>query len=179
MACMMKRKFDKYWEEIHGIMGVTAILDPRYKLDVVEYKFVRVCENSNECTRKVERIKQKCYELLHEYQKNISNSSNMSVESTQELRVNADEDDDVGYQFSAPDPLTPDFDILAWWKVNRVKFPTLQKIARDIFVIPVSTVVSESSFCTSDRIIATHRGEKADYQTANEDDDAFFKLTEE
>ncbi|XP_072054831.1 zinc finger BED domain-containing protein RICESLEEPER 3-like [Arachis hypogaea] len=180
MACMMKKKFDKYWEDIHGIMGVAVILDPRYKLDGLEYKFARVCEDSNECTRKVERIKQAYYELLHEYQKNTSNSSNMYVESTQELRVNAGEYDDVGYQLYIRQkkkekgsfvktefdhyvekdvhPLTPDFDILAWWKVNGVRFPTLQKIARDIFAIPVSTVASESSFSTSGRIIATHRG---------------------
>ncbi|XP_072088141.1 zinc finger BED domain-containing protein RICESLEEPER 3-like [Arachis hypogaea] len=147
MACMMKRKFDKYWKDIHCIMGVAAILDPRYKFDGLEYKFARVCEDPNEYTRKVERIKQACYELLYEYQKNTSNSSNMSVESTQELKVNADEDDDVGYQLYIRQkkkkkslfvktkfdhyveedvyPLTPDFDILAWWKVNGVRFPTL------------------------------------------------------
>ncbi|XP_072058014.1 zinc finger BED domain-containing protein RICESLEEPER 3-like [Arachis hypogaea] len=226
MACMMKRKFDKYWEEIHGTMGVAAILDPRYKFDGLEYKFARICEDPNECTRKVERIKQACYELLHEYQKNTFNSSNISMESTQELRVNADEDEDVGYQLYIRQkkkekcsfvktefdhyveedvhPLTPDFYILAWWKVNGVRFPTLQKIARDIFAIPVSTVASESSFSTSGHIIATHRGSlhedtvealmcnqnwlwaeyykrggKPDYQTANEDDDAFSELTEE
>ncbi|XP_072084619.1 zinc finger BED domain-containing protein RICESLEEPER 3-like [Arachis hypogaea] len=226
MACMMKRKFDKYWEEIHRIMSVATILDLRYKLDRIEYKFAKVCEDPNECTRKVERIKQTCYELLHEYQKNTSNLSNMSVESTQELRVNADEDDDVGYQLYIRQkkkekssfvkmkfdhyveedvhPLTPDFDILVWWKINGVRFPTLQKIARDIFAIPVSTAASESSFSTSGHIIATHRGSlhedtveaficnqnwllaayykrggKPDYQTANKDDDAFSELTEE
>nr|XP_025703202.1 zinc finger BED domain-containing protein DAYSLEEPER-like [Arachis hypogaea] len=125
MACMMKRKFDK------------------------------IREDPNECTRKVERIKRACYELLHEYQKNTSNLSNMSVKSTQELRINADEDDDVEEDVY---PLTPDFDILTWWKINGDRFPTLQKIARDIFAILVSTVASESSFSTSGHIIATHRG---------------------
>ncbi|XP_057730445.1 uncharacterized protein LOC130945756 [Arachis stenosperma] len=105
-------------------MGVVAILDPSYKLDGFEYKFARVCEDPNECTRKVERIKQACYELLHEYQKNTSNSSNMSVESTQELRVNIDKDDDVGYQLYTRQKkkekgsfVKTEFDhILAWWK---------------------------------------------------------------
>ncbi|XP_016177786.1 zinc finger BED domain-containing protein RICESLEEPER 2-like [Arachis ipaensis] len=226
MTYMMKRKFDKYWKEIHGIMGVAAILDPRYKLNGLEYKFARECEDPNECTRKVERIKHACYELLHEYQKNTSNLSNMLVKSTQEVRVNAYEYDDVGYQLYIRQkkkekcsfvktkfdhyveedvhPLTPDFDILAWWKINGVRFPTLQKIARDIFAIPVSSIASESSFSTIGRIIATHRGSlhedtiealmcnqnwlwaeyykrggKPDYQTANEDDDAFSELTEE
>ena len=46
-------------------------------------------------------------------------------------------------------PRTMDFDILAWWKSNGPKYPTLQRIARDILAIPVSTVASESSFSTS------------------------------
>ena len=35
-------------------------------------------------------------------------------------------------------------DILAWWKSNSLKYSTLQRIARDILVIPVTTVASES-----------------------------------
>ena len=33
-----------------------------------------------------------------------------------------------------------DFDILAWWKSNGLKYPTLQSITRDILVIPVTFV---------------------------------------
>jgi len=35
--------------------------------------------------------------------------------------------------------------------------PTLRKIARDIFVIPVSTVTSESAFSTSGWVLSEHR----------------------
>ena len=45
-----------------------------------------------------------------------------------------------------------DFDILAWWKSNGLKYPTLQRIARDILVISVTTIVSESAFNTSRRL---------------------------
>ena len=51
---------------------------------------------------------------------------------------------------------TVDFDILAWWKSNGPKYPTLQRIARDIFAIPVSTVTSESSFSTSGQLLSPH-----------------------
>jgi len=30
------------------------------------------------------------------------------------------------------------FDILAWWKSNGLKYPTLQMLARDILAIPIS-----------------------------------------
>ncbi|KAL0307766.1 UNVERIFIED_CONTAM: putative AC transposase [Sesamum angustifolium] len=44
-----------------------------------------------------------------------------------------------------------------WWKTNGVKFPTLQKMARDILAIPVSTVASESAFISSGKLINPHR----------------------
>jgi hypothetical protein len=41
--------------------------------------------------------------------------------------------------------------------VARTRFPTLRKIARDIFVIPVITVASESVFSTGGKILSEHR----------------------
>ena len=49
------------------------------------------------------------------------------------------------------------FDILLWWKLNEVKYPVLQTIARDILAIPVSTVASESAFSYSGRLVSPHR----------------------
>nr|XP_016446021.1 PREDICTED: zinc finger BED domain-containing protein DAYSLEEPER-like [Nicotiana tabacum]XP_016446026.1 PREDICTED: zinc finger BED domain-containing protein DAYSLEEPER-like [Nicotiana tabacum]XP_016446032.1 PREDICTED: zinc finger BED domain-containing protein DAYSLEEPER-like [Nicotiana tabacum]XP_016446038.1 PREDICTED: zinc finger BED domain-containing protein DAYSLEEPER-like [Nicotiana tabacum]XP_016446044.1 PREDICTED: zinc finger BED domain-containing protein DAYSLEEPER-like [Nicotiana taba len=54
-------------------------------------------------------------------------------------------------------PRTPSFDTLSWWKTNGLKFPTLQKMARDLLAIPVFTVASESAFSTSGRLISLHR----------------------
>jgi hypothetical protein len=52
---------------------------------------------------------------------------------------------------------TENFQILDWWKVAGTRYPTLRKVARDIFAIPVSTVASESAFSTSGRILSEHR----------------------
>ena len=46
------------------------------------------------------------------------------------------------------------FDVLAWWKSNENKFPTLGTIAKDIYAIPVSTVASESAFSMGGRIVS-------------------------
>ena len=54
-------------------------------------------------------------------------------------------------------PRAVDFDILAWWKSNGPKYPTLKRIARDVLAIPKSIVASESSFSTSDRLLSPHR----------------------
>ncbi|KAF7811984.1 zinc finger BED domain-containing protein DAYSLEEPER-like [Senna tora] len=40
-------------------------------------------------------------------------------------------------------PWSPDFDILNWWKINGITYPTIQAIARDFLAILVFTVASE------------------------------------
>jgi hypothetical protein len=49
------------------------------------------------------------------------------------------------------------FDILGWWIHNELKCPILQHLARDILIIPVTTVASESTFSTSGRLLSSHR----------------------
>jgi len=49
-----------------------------------------------------------------------------------------------------------DFDILAWWKSNGLKYPTLQRIASDILVISIIIIASESTFSTSGRLLSPH-----------------------
>ena len=51
---------------------------------------------------------------------------------------------------------TKNFRVLDWWKVAGTRFPTLRKIARDIFAIPVTTVASELAFSTSGRVLSEH-----------------------
>ncbi|KAG6514324.1 hypothetical protein ZIOFF_024677 [Zingiber officinale] len=54
-------------------------------------------------------------------------------------------------------PRTSEFDILCWWKTNEIKYPILQDIAKDVLVIPVTTLASESTFSTSGRVLNAHR----------------------
>jgi hypothetical protein len=35
MSEEMKDKFEKYWKDIHGLMSVATVLDPRYKLNIL------------------------------------------------------------------------------------------------------------------------------------------------
>ena len=52
---------------------------------------------------------------------------------------------------------TNDFDILAWWKIHASTYPILAEIARDVLAIPISSVVSESAFSTSGRVLDSFR----------------------
>ena len=42
------------------------------------------------------------------------------------------------------------------WKSNGLKYLTLQRIARDILVIPAIIVVSESAFSTNGKLLSPH-----------------------
>ena len=178
MASKMVDKFDKYWTVIHGVMGVAVILDPRYKMSVLEFYFDKLYgENAS---GEIQNIRQLCYDLLREYQskkslqnEGTSDSSMISSSSVKDLVTLSEYDlfvsqkksKKVNSVYSELDnyleedvlPRTQGFDVLSWWRSNAPKYTTLQAIARDILAIPVSTVASESAFSTSGRLVSPHR----------------------
>lgn len=183
MAMNMLEKFEKYWDNVHGIMGVATILDPRYKTSLLEYYFESIYGSNAE--NEIERIVKICRDLLKEYEmkmvkedemgtkasgSNITHSSS-GVGGFDESQNLTDYDDYVSRRkkkskmMSEMDryldddviPRKPDFDILNWWKTTGPQFPTLQAIVKDIYAIPVSTVASESTFSTGGRLVSPHR----------------------
>jgi len=66
MARKMLDKWEKYWDTIHGIMGVACVLDPRYKLEMLNCCCSMIYYLDVES--KIDRIKDSCYELFSEYQ---------------------------------------------------------------------------------------------------------------
>lgn len=188
MAEKMLQKFDKYWHIIHGIMGVATVLDPRYKLTLLDCYFSVIY--NTEVNNEVDRIRKLCNELLVEYQDRNKREKEIGSESSHSFSSSITEINSSSMMgkknftaiydqymmqkkkstSSAPAkseldryleedtlPRTDDFDVLAWWKSNGLKYPILMMIARDILAIPVSTVASESAFSTSGRFLTPHR----------------------
>ena len=54
-------------------------------------------------------------------------------------------------------PLAPNFEILAWWKINNYKNKILAQIAQDVLVVPVSTTASKSAFSTGGPVLDSLR----------------------
>ncbi|KAH7849552.1 hypothetical protein Vadar_019524 [Vaccinium darrowii] len=65
MTKRMVDKFDKYWAVIHSIVGVSSVLDPRYKLNVLEFYFSKLFPES--FIEEVEKVRALCYKLLKDY----------------------------------------------------------------------------------------------------------------
>ncbi|GAV88547.1 Dimer_Tnp_hAT domain-containing protein/DUF4413 domain-containing protein [Cephalotus follicularis] len=181
MANKMLVKFEKYWDAVRGIMAVACVLDPRYKMCLLEYFYEQIY-GPERYEAEIEKINTTCFALLHEYQlelstgKGVVGSSNISsssqLKSDKGGTVLEGYDKYVGLKkrkktyvkselknYLEEDvlPREETFDILAWWKSNGIKYPTLQTIARDIYAIPVSTVASESTFSMGGKLVSPHR----------------------
>ncbi|BBN68967.1 natural resistance associated macrophage protein 4 [Prunus dulcis] len=61
------------------------------------------------------------------------------------------------YLLDPLESIDDEFDILVWWRINRLKYPTLASIAKDVLAIPTSTIASESCFSTSGKVIDSFR----------------------
>ncbi|KAF7821910.1 zinc finger BED domain-containing protein RICESLEEPER 2-like [Senna tora] len=183
MATTMLAKFDKYWSTINGVMAIGAILDPRYKMTLLNYYFPFMYGDNY--SSELERVKQLCADLVAEYQSKEKNSVmtlSDSATSTltdvsslpkqtkwdsgyfrfvKESACSTNVKSELDYYLEETVLLSAEnqdkYDILAYWKMIGAKYPTLQKIARDFLAIPISTVASESAFSTGGRVLSPHR----------------------
>jgi hypothetical protein len=75
MSIRMKEKFNKYWSDIHGLMAAAAILDPRYKLQLLSALFNKIhgCESTTKDV--VQKVKDMLCNLVLEYQDPMENVS--------------------------------------------------------------------------------------------------------
>ncbi|CAN1148261.1 Putative AC transposase [Linum perenne] len=172
MAEKMLKKFDRYWEVIEGPMAIAIVLDPRYKLRMVEWTFEQIYGEG--ARRQLDRIKYLFYDLLNEYNKvetsmNPSSSTNHHEQGGSKWLngfdsyvsgIVSNQDYKEEFEKYLREPLlsrTQNFDILLWWKHQEVNYPTLRLIAKDILAIPISTIISESAFSTSGRLLCENR----------------------
>ena len=179
MADIMLLKYNKYWANVNGLMGVATILDPRYKMALIRFYFAKIFDE-HDFEIEVGRISDLLRRLVEEYGSKIGKTQGSSSQQPfdlgssskaneeafmQEFAEFLQQDKDPSHEISELDkyldaanvPLVQDFDILNWWKTNGGTYPILQQIARDILSIPVSTVASESAFSTSGRVLNPYR----------------------
>lgn len=165
--------YQKYWSLCNRIIAIACVFDPRYKLKLTEYFFRTIY--GDEAMVHVNRVRDDCYALQLNYQSKdrpnriVGASSASFMASTECSEEDALNDFDLFVASQVPDrsemdtyleesilPRTANFDILNWWKVNGLKFPTLQKIALDILAIPASIPVPKSTSGNS-MMLSPHR----------------------
>ncbi|KAG5544860.1 hypothetical protein RHGRI_017351 [Rhododendron griersonianum] len=171
LALKMKTKFDEYWKNCSLALAVAAILDPRFKMKLVEYYYPQIYDDSStDCID----IVSNCMKALYnghaicspldshgqglacqvgggnESRDRLTGFDRFLHETSQSQNTKSDLDKYL------EEPLFPrnmDFNILNWWKVHTPRYPILSMMARNILGIPMSKVSIESAFSTGDQML--------------------------
>ncbi|KAJ6756582.1 ZINC FINGER BED DOMAIN-CONTAINING PROTEIN RICESLEEPER 1-LIKE ISOFORM X1 [Salix purpurea] len=162
IANRMKGKFDEYWGEASLALGISVVLNPSFKLDLVEYGYQQI--HGIDASFHFSKFRDDVTGIYHKYAKDFgdqgpsssamvdeSPSSDISFKEWRKGKyernmVHSQQNELDQYLKQPPlEELDKDGNVLAWWQENAQKFPILGKIARDFLAIPVSTVISKSS----------------------------------
>ncbi|XP_037445775.1 zinc finger BED domain-containing protein RICESLEEPER 2-like [Triticum urartu] len=172
--------FDKYWKDCNLVLAVAVVMDPRFKMKLVEFSYSKIY--GVEAAKYVKAVNDSVHELYKEYvaqppvyveQSASGNNTQTTPASTGDGLVDFDmylseiattQPSKSELEQYLEESLTPrstqEFDILNWWKLNTLRFPTLSKMARDVLAIPVSTVSTVSSIfsaVTGSRMLDDYR----------------------
>ncbi|KAL4564242.1 hypothetical protein LXL04_028299 [Taraxacum kok-saghyz] len=184
-ATDMKEKFDKYWGECHLVMAIASVLDPRFKMKLIEFSFLSIYTDAD---KQIEEVKKALYMMYEEYLEihdisvrestspGSSCSGNNGLEKTPlgtgwdafgEFMKNDDLEKpekseldiylEEGVYREQGQKGMDSFKALEWWCVHKEKYRVLSKMAMDVLAIPVSTVASESTFSAGGRVIDAYR----------------------
>ncbi|KAH7510600.1 hypothetical protein JRO89_XSUnG0259600 [Xanthoceras sorbifolium] len=151
-------KVDKYWCEYKSILAVAAVLDPRFKMDIVQHWYKNIY--GGECEAQLTIFTDYFINVYNEYAKGTNNFKSCTSGSQQtnssilyemldlsgKLCKSSHDYDNVQslnselhlYLNKVRFPLIKNFNILGWWRDNTQYFPTLAKMACDFLSIQLS-----------------------------------------
>ena len=61
----MKEKFNKYWKDVHGLMAVPTVLDPRFNLQFLSAFYTHIYGTEGK-TIEINKVRELLYELVLE-----------------------------------------------------------------------------------------------------------------
>jgi hypothetical protein len=158
----LKTKLKKYEKEICGFLPSIALaLDPRMG------STYQITQNAKENIRKIltdnyglgeattsQNVQRSKTAHLFQTARNLAGIERSTVSQLDEL--------DKFYKFTK-DPEDSDIDPIAWWRtIGNVRFPTIAKLARDVFSCTASSVPSESAFSQSSGYVTPTRAKMSD-----------------
>lgn len=185
LAVKMRSKFDEYWDKCNLGLAVAAMLDPRFKMKLMEYYYPLLYGGS--ASELIDDVFECIKTLYNEHSIgsplasssldqglawHVSGSSSSLSGSGRESRdrlMGFDKflNETTQGQGSKSDldkyleePLFPrnaDFNVLNWWKVHTPRYPILSMMATNILGIPMSKVTFESAFNTGRRVLDQDR----------------------
>jgi Domain of unknown function (DUF4413)/hAT family C-terminal dimerisation region len=155
----MHGKFDKYWKDCSLVLAKSVVMDPRFKMKMVDFSFSKMY--GEDSPRYLKVVSDGIHKLYQEYVKggepnhagaatenSLSNVNEKSKKDAptvmgfevfmSEIAVTQPARTEIEQYLKDPlVPCLPEFDILNWWKMYGAIYPTLSKMARDVLSIPM------------------------------------------
>ncbi|XVF72186.1 hypothetical protein PTKIN_Ptkin12aG0099500 [Pterospermum kingtungense] len=126
---------------MNHILYFATVIDPTKKLEYVRFCFIEMYGDEL-AENLIKTVKRGLEELFNEFRKDTGREANKTEFD----------------KYLAEDVETyENFDVLKWWKLNSLRYPILLSLARDILVVPISTVASESAFSISGHVLDAYR----------------------
>lgn len=174
VALKMRSKFEEYWERCSSGLAVAAMLDPRFKMKLVEYYYPQIYGSS--APERIDDVFHCVKELYNEHsicsplasldqglawQVGGAGSSPVSRDRLMGFdkflnETSHSEGSKSDLDKYLEEPLFPrnvDFNILNWWKVHTPRYPILSMMARNVLAMPMSKFASEFAFSTEPRVL--------------------------
>ncbi|XP_073132368.1 zinc finger BED domain-containing protein DAYSLEEPER-like [Henckelia pumila] len=180
----MQEKFENYWNSSWIVLAIAVVMDPRFKMKLVEFSFSK--KYGEEAAFYIKTIEDSIHELFLEYVSLPVPLTPAYVEEANGVTVKLEDPHGIGisssglaltefdvyimettsqqskceldrYLQESVSPRVDEFDVLGWWKVNCMKYPTLSKMACDVLSISVCTVPASSVFDTKKNEMDSYR----------------------
>lgn len=180
----IQEKFDNYWNSSWILLAIAVVMDPRFKMKLVEFSFSK--NYGEDAAFYIKTIEDSIHELFLEYVSLPLPLTPAYVEEANGVTVKLEDPHGIGissnglaltefdvyimettsqqskseldkYLQESLLPRVNEIDVLGWWKVNSVKYPTLSKMACDILSISVCTVPASSVFYTKNKEMDSYR----------------------
>ena len=183
----MQAKYKKYWQQMEDFAAITLVFDPRYKLALLEFLLSKenpsnkaaigsrlkvVKDNISAWVEEIhsQQNKNKKTPDLVSANQAPSHPKTTPLGSDQEFRFKeylagrhtskstwGSAEIDLYLEESTVPIDTPSFDILKWWSIKSLRFPTLSILAKRILMVPMTSIASELAFSTGGRVLRSSR----------------------
>ncbi|XP_057533962.1 zinc finger BED domain-containing protein DAYSLEEPER-like [Amaranthus tricolor] len=149
--------FYRYWKDCYVDLTMAVVMDPRYKLRLVEHCFLKIF--GNDFNTAFNAVMKRIYDLYFEYMALNIQLVDFSIDngqsgldiyiSTIDTSIASNKELDQYLEESLLPRDKPEFNILEWWKLNQTKYPNLSHMAADLLSIPFATISGNSVFSTA------------------------------
>ncbi|KAK8661617.1 hypothetical protein V6N13_091215 [Hibiscus sabdariffa] len=135
------------------VLAMQTIFDPRFKSKFVKFSHESIY-GKHVAKNHLRIIVDTLTDIFNEYgsstKDDVNSSTSLNGDTIESFHkwCNSEKTDELNIYLKEPKVSTTiEFDLLGWWRDQASRFTTLERMARDILAIPVSSIISAKTDC--------------------------------